>query len=351
MEVRQSLWAILAGAFLVPAFAVAQQSERYEFAQAHMGVPIRIVLYTPDEQTANKAAAAAFARIDQLDQIMSDYKPDSELIRLCRSSGPGTPMKVSRELQHVLRRSQVLSCRSDGAFDVTVGPIVRLWRRARRRKQLPDPDRLRQARALVGFRLVRLDPCNDTVELLKSGMRLDLGGIAKGYAADEALAVLRKQGLSSVLIDAGGDIVVGDPPPDKPGWRIAIASPPFLQTEPAATGHDNDRVPERILVLKNAAVATSGDTYQYVQINGTRYSHIVDPRTGIALTHPSSVTVIAPDGLTADSLASAVSVLGPDNGLDLIEATNGTATLILQRDDAGRPQVYQSKRLARYLLD
>ena len=291
--------------------------QRYKFEQIQMGVPFKIALYARDKTTANKAATAAFARIAQLNAIMSDYDSNSELMRLCRLSGPGKPVKVSRELQHVLVRSLALSKQTGGAFDVTVGPLTKLWRRAHRQKKLPDPKRLAAARQLVGHRLVRIDQRAGTAELLKQGMRLDLGGIAKGYAADEALAVLRLHGISRALIDGSGDIVVGDPPPGQHGWRIGIA--PLKPNGP----------PSRFVHLKNTSIATSGDAFQYVEIGGKRYSHIIDPKTGLGLTGRSSVTVIAADGITADSLASAVNVLGSKHGLRLIATTKHAAAMIV----------------------
>ena len=304
---------------------------RFQFSQTEMAVPIRVVLYAPDAQTANGAAQAAFDRIHQLNGILSDYDPKSELRRLCDTSGGGCAVRVSDDLWTVLSRAQALSRRSGGAFDVTVGPVVRLWRRARRREQFPPPDRLEEARKLVGYRLLELDPKGQTVKLLKSNMRLDLGGIAKGYAVDEAVKVLAKRGIRRVLIDAGGDIRLGDPPPDRPGWVIGIA-----RLKPNAP-------PSRYLWLSRVAIASSGDTWQVVKIDGRRYSHIIDPRTGLGLTDHGSVTVIAPDCTTADSLASAVSVLGPKAGLKLIEATPQTAAFIA-RAPQGKLETYESSR-------
>jgi thiamine biosynthesis lipoprotein len=234
-------------------------------------------------------------------------------------------------LWQVLARARDISERSGGAFDVTVGPIVRLWRRARRQHEFPSADRLEEARQLVGYQMVRMDPKHRSVELLKPGMRLDLGGIAKGYAIDQALLELRKHGIPRALVDAGGDAGVGNPPPDRPGWRIGIAR---LEPETA---------PNRFLCLSNCGVATSGDTFQFVELGGRRYSHIVDPRTGIGLTDHSNVTVVAPDATTADALASAISVLGPEKGMQLVEQMPGTAALILRAPE-GRLETYESCR-------
>lgn len=305
--------------------------QRHEFSQVEMAVPVRIILYAPDAPTATRVAKAAFARIHALNAVFSDYDPNSELNRLCRATAEGEPVPVSDDLWRVLARAADLSQRSDGAFDVTVGPVVRLWRRARRQQRLPSPERLTPARRLVGHRLVRLDPQNRTATLLKHGMQLDLGGIAKGYAVDAALAVLKKSGINRALVDAGGDMALGDPPPGKSGWRIGIAR------------LTADGPPTRILSLASTAVATSGDTWQFVQIGGRRYSHIVDPRTGLGLTDHSSVTVVTPDATTADALASAVSVLGPEKGLKLVEDTPGAAALIV-RAPHGKIETHQSSR-------
>src|SRR5215469_2833893 len=177
--------------------------KRFEYAEPHMGTRFGLVLYAPDEATARKARQAAFARIASLDASMSDYRQESELMRLCAKAG-GPPVRVSDDLFFVLRRAEEVSRRSGGAFDVTVGPVVRLWRRARRTERLPDPDDLRQALAVVGYEKMRLDPQAQTVQLLKPGMLLDLGGIAKGYAADEALAALKRHGVTRALVAAGG---------------------------------------------------------------------------------------------------------------------------------------------------
>ncbi|MBN2474092.1 MAG: FAD:protein FMN transferase [Pirellulales bacterium] len=296
-----------------------------------MAVPIRIVLYAPDASTATTTAEAAFARIHALNAILSDYDARSELRQLGNTATGGKTARVSNDLWQVLARARALADQSGGAFDPTVGPVVRLWRRARRNRQLPAPEAIEAARALVGYDLLRLDPDKQTVELLKPGMRLDLGGIAKGYAADEALRVLRNFGLNRALVDAGGDIVLGDPPPDQAGWHIAIA--PL----------EADGPPSRVLSLCRTAIATSGDTWQFVEIDGRRYSHIVDPRTGLGLTDHSSVTIVAPDGTAADGLASAVSVLGPQKGIELIEGMPGTAAFIVRAPD-GKLETHASRR-------
>ncbi len=285
-----------------------------------MGVPFRIVLYTTNEVHAKAAADEAFARVRQLNDRLSDYDLDSELSRLSRASGQGLATRVSEDLWRVLKEAQYWAERSGGAFDVTVGPFVNLWRRARRIQRLPEPEKLAEARARVGYTNITLDAKNRTVLLKVPEMRLDLGGIAKGYAADEALKTLCRDGIRRALVAAAGDIALGDPPPGERGWKVEIGSLDVTNAPPAL-----------FLRLANRGVATSGDVFQRLEIDGVRYSHIVDPRTGLGLTDHSLVTVLARDCMTADALATTVSVLGPEAGLRLIKNTPGPAVRILRQ--------------------
>ncbi len=307
---------------------------RFAYSEVHMGTEFRIVLYAPDAEHGAAAAHAAFDRVAQLDAALSDYRPDSELMRLCGQAG-GPPVPVSPELFEVLEHAQNLAGRSAGAFDVTVAPVVRLWRRARRNHQMPDPARLARALELVGSSNVRLDAATRSVQLLKPGMQLDLGGIAKGYAADQAIQELERHGIDRALVAASGDIVVSRPPPGEPGWSVAVAT--VDASKPGAR--------PRVLSLEHAAVSTSGDLEQFVELNGKRYSHVIDPHTGLGLVEHATVTVVAPRGITADSLATAVNVLGPERGLKLVETTEGTAALIV-RQDGDRTVSFESQRFA-----
>lgn len=263
-----------------------------------MGVPWQLTFYAENSDQAIEAAEATFARVKKLDQIMSDYDPDSELNQLCSNSRPGKAIPVSEELFQVLLFSKSLSRRTQGDFDVTVGGLTDLWRRAWRKQTLPVKKDIRAELLKVGSDKILLNRTNQTVELTTKEMQLDLGAIAKGYAADEALKVLKSLGISRALVDASGDIVAGNPPPGKSAWVVGIA--------PLKNPKANPTV---FLNLVNASVATSGDANRHIEIDGVRYSHIVDPHTGIGLTTSSSVTVIAKDGMTADALASALSLV------------------------------------------
>lgn len=269
--------------------------ERREFRELHMGVAVRVVVYAADAERARAAARAAFDRIAALEDIMSDYRPESEVRRLERR--PGSWVRVSEELFHVLARATEIAEATDGAFDVTVGPLVGLWREARRSARLPAIAALDSARALVGWRRVGLDSAGRRVRLATPGMRLDLGGIAKGYIVQQAVATLRARGCARALVEAGGDIAVGEAPPGARGWRVEVP-----------TG--DSVVRRRASALTNAVIATSGASAQFVEVNGRRYSHVVDPRTGVGLTNGLHATVIAADGAVADALATALTVLG-----------------------------------------
>ncbi len=304
--------------------------QKFEFSQPEMGVSFKLLLYAADEATANKAAQAAFARLKELNGIFSDYDPHSELSRLSATAGSGKGVPVSDPLWDVLSQSQAWSQASEGAFDITVGRIVKLWRIARRAKRMPPEDQLREALATVGYERLQLDCTSHTAVLQTEGTQLDLGGIAKGYATDAALQVLREHGCPRALVDGGGDISLGDPPPGRGGWRIGVA--PL----------DAAAEPSQFLTLANCAVATSGDAFQHVTLNGVRYSHIVNPQTGLGLSNISSVTIIAPSGATADALASAVSLLGPERGLALVEKQQGVSAFIVRPED-GRVVTCASK--------
>ncbi|HAK95340.1 MAG TPA: FAD:protein FMN transferase [Planctomycetes bacterium] len=302
---------------------------RFEFSRTVMAAPMNLVLYAADPEVASRAAEAAFARARALDAIMSDYDPASELSRLSAAAGGGF-VALSDDLWRVLVRSQELSAATEGAFDVTIGPCVALWRRARRSRELPAAEELAAARARCGHRLLVLDVERRSARLDRSGMRLDLGAIAKGYAAQEALFAIEKLGVARALVDMGGDLALGDPPPGARGWRIGVA--PL-----------RDGVPSLYLWLSRCAAATSGDVHRFVEIEGRRYSHVLDPRTGVGLTDRSCVTVVAPDAAAADALATAVSVLGPERGLALLDGKAGAAGRVVRVVD-GAEEIRESAR-------
>jgi len=287
---------------------------RYTYTQYHMGVDARLVVYAPDLPTAERACIAAFARMAALDTIMSDYRRDSELMRLCAKAG-GPPVRVSPDLFVVLRRAQEMAERTGGAFDVTAGPLITLWRKARKTGVLPEAAEIEAARKLVGWKKVVLDERARTVRLTVPGMKLDLGGIGKGYGADAAQKALKGHGIRRALVEMGGDIVVSGAPPGTEGWSIRV--PNAVDDQGPASLRFVDR-----------AISTSGDTVQFAVIGGRRYSHIVDPRTGQALTSRVQVTVTAPNGLTSDPLSKGVTILDEAKRKQLLAEYPGTTAWV-----------------------
>jgi thiamine biosynthesis lipoprotein len=283
---------------LIKAATAEDKFSSFEAVEPHMGTLIHITVHARNQQTAAIAFRAAFGRIHQLDEILSDYKPDSELNTICRTA-VGQSIKVSEDLFRVLAASQQIAVESGGAFDVTLGPVIRLWRTARSQHQLPTPESLQQAGIRCGYRKLHLNDKDRSVLLDEAGMQLDLGGIAKGYAADEALAVIKAHGIHSALVAASGDLAFSDAPPGTRGWKIGLPS-------------------SEVLELSDAAVSTSGDTEQHLETTGKRYSHVIDPVTNMGVTSGIVVTVVARRCIESDALSTAISVLGPEQGDNLL---------------------------------
>lgn len=289
-----------------------------------MGSPFRIIIESPDSTKAALAADSAFAYIAYLNSIMSDYLDGSEINRLSASSGSGKWVKVTPELFEVVRLSVQISQLTNGYFDITVGPAIQEWRRAMRRNYFPTAKTLRQKRHAIGYKAIDLDTNTQSIRLRKTKMKLDLGGIGKGYAAEKASLLLSQLGYKSAIVDAGGDLSIGNKPTSKQGWEISINS-----------GTNSDSI--QTIQLANKGIATSGANYRFIEHKGKKYSHIVNPRTGIGLRHHLRTTVIAPSATQADALSTAVSIAGirkskkmlkkfPDVQVWLLEEKEGKIT-------------------------
>ena len=290
--------------------------ERVVRTRRLMGVAWQVTLHGPPRE-AEAAAEAALEEVARLERILSDYDPESELSRLSAAAPTERPVPLSPPLADVLSRAVAIRAASDGAFDPTVGPLTTLWRQARRSGRLPSAERLAAARAAVGPATLVVEGA--TAMLNRPGMRLDLGGIGMGYAIDRALERIAEFGIAAALIDASGDVGASAPPPESEGWSVAVA--PLDPRRPTGEGGT--------IRLAHAAVTTSGDAFQAVEIGGRRYSHIVDPRTGIGVAGPAAVTVIAPDCTTADAVATAASVVGPVAGPAFVARQTGCAASFL----------------------
>lgn len=288
---------------------------KFEFTRLCMGVQTRVTVHAPSMDSAAAAAALAFDRIATAEQALSDYRPASEAMRLCdlADERAGEWLPIRGDLRQALRTAQRLAAATDGAFCVTIGPAVRLWRESRRTGQLPaEADRL-DAVARSDWTKLELDPTGCSARFHARGMRLDFGGIGKGYAAQRALEELTRNGHPRSMFALAGDIAMGDPPPGTDGWRIRV--------------HEN--LPD--LLLRNIAVSTSGDAEQVVEIAGVKYSHIVDVTTGLGFPAPRGVlvTVIAADGAIADALGTALYALPLEHAPALLAEFHAAAILII----------------------
>ena len=256
-----------------------------------MGTDFSLTFYAPSSELAARAAAAAFERVEQLNWIFSDYLEDSEVTKLSATAGSGRRIAVSNDLWYLLKYAKRLSRQSGGAFDITIGPLTKLWRRGVRQQEYPDAGKIARARALVNHRWVKLYPRQKKVKLKKPGMRLDFGGIAKGYAVDQAYEVLEQRfGITSAIIDGGGDLFIAAPPPDGSSWEIKNINSTSISAQ------------------HYRAMASSGDTYRYLQWQGKRYSHILEPSSGLGKVDSSVITVIASNTTLADALATTFTV-------------------------------------------
>lgn len=268
-----------------------------------MGTMFRlsVVAAVEQESAVEEAVSAAFDRLKALNAVYSDYEPNSEINRL--TAAAPQPWTASPDLWRLTTRALELAAATEGAFDPACGRLTRLWRSTRQRGKLPAPERLQTELAGSGWRGVELRAEEGLIQLRSPGLLFDFGGIAKGFAADEMLCLLRERGFESALVQAGGDTAAGTPPPGEPGWRVTLH-----------TGLEETELEPVKIELAGQAVSTSGDLHQHMEIEGRRYSHIIDPRTGLGLTRRIACSVIAADAATSDALATAFCVLGPEQG-------------------------------------
>jgi FAD:protein FMN transferase len=285
------------GLFLFLSLQLSAQ-KRFEFSHPQMGTIFRVVVYASDSLSAKNAVQKSFVRLDELNLTLSDYREDSEVNTLCRTAGSGQYIKISPDLWNILQESVKAAKLSDGNFDVTIGPLTQLWRRMKRQKQLPMPTQISEARTKIGIEKIVFNKEIKSVMLETKGMRLDFGGIGKGFAEDEMMKILQQNSIKSALIEAGGNIIVSNSPTDSPkGWEIFINNEKYF--------------------LKNCGVSTSGDAYQFVEIDGKKYAHILDPKTGIGYAKPHQISVIAKDGTTSDWISTALYLMHKEKGKKL----------------------------------
>ena len=290
----------LSAALLASSLAAApQELQKYTYEQVHFGnIPVELTFYAADEKVGFEAALAAFQRVKELAAAMSDYEldPPSALNRIAAEAP--RPVPVPKELFAALQRAVELHAITGGAFDVTAKPFVQLWRTSRKVGALPPKHRIENARRYVDISSLALDQQARTAALTKQGMWLDLGGLAKGLIGDEVVSLFKRRGISRCRYRAGGDMVFGDAPPGTEGWRVVV---PDLQKN----GPEGEPAAPLSFLAANSAASVSGDVYRYVEIDGVRYAHVVDPRTGLGVTTRRVTCVRGRRGVDTDPLATA----------------------------------------------
>lgn len=308
-----------------------------------MGTFSRVVVLAPQGRTARQAAFKVYKHQQWLEDLMSTHRDYTEL-SLVNEQAYGTPVHVSPETMEVLQRAIDISRLSEGEFDITIAPVLDVWKQAADTNSPPTEEALNAARAKVGWQNLRLDPNALTVEFLIPGMKLDVGGIAKGYAIDQSIELLKEAGAIGGMVDIGGDIRCFGKSPEHETWRIALQDPNV-----EADDMSSDKM-LTVLAFTDCAVATSGHYRRYALIDGVKVSHIINPQTGKDQQGSASTTIIAPDATTADGLATAVSLLGPDRGLALINRLEDIEALIVLEKPDG-PEMLMSTGMSSYLLN
>jgi FAD:protein FMN transferase len=316
MQLIKRLFQLIIVSLLFFGSGYAARAEKSEWSRPFMGTFFHITIYSSSRDDAEKAVYRAFDRIEKLEETLSFYRDNSELNQLVKNAGSEAVI-AGPDLFEVLESALYWSRQTGGAFDCTIRPLITLWHTRGQEGVLVSSAEIAEAREHLGFNKVLLNPRLHSVRLLAPGMQLDLGGIAKGFSADKALESLKQDGIRIALIDAGGDLRMGDPPPGRKGWLVTL---------------DNSGCGPSRLELADAAIATSGDKYKFYEVGGIRYSHIVDPKTGMGMTGHRQVTVITGDAETADALATALSVMKIEDGLELINSLDNTEALIRVMD-------------------
>jgi len=292
-----------------------------------MGCDFELIVVAPNKKAAASLLWEGVAEITRIERLLTTFSPDSQTSLINRHAAK-EPIPVDTELYGLIQRSLHLSAITQGAFDISAGALSRLFRFKERVPRLPEKDQLTAALGCTGYRHIRLLPGN-RIRLALPGMRISFNAIGKGYAADRVRSLWQAKGVTSGVINASGDLTAWGQQPDGRPWKIGIADP------------DNPAKPLFCLGVAQTSVATSGNYEQYFEIDGTRYSHNIDPRSGMPVSHTKSVTIISPSAELSDALATAVTVMGHGSGLHLIDQLPETHAIVI---DASH-RVFTSKNI------
>src|SRR5688572_4475011 len=319
---------------LLSPFTLSAQLKRFEFSENKMGSSLNIIFYHTDSAEAILLAKKCFLIVDSLNNVFSDYSSESEVGKLALQTNQ-PEIKVSDELFLMIIRSKDAWKRSGKTFDITIGTLSQLWRKAKKENRFPSEAEIKAAKDLTGFKNLIINESSKTISFKKPGIRFDFGGIVPGYAAQRVLDFLKTKNINIALVDASGDIVMADSPPGKDGWTIGINLP-----------ENENEIWDKKLELKNFAVSTSGDVYRYTIHNDKKYSHIINPKTGYGVTSQRNVTVITKYGADADWLATACSILPIKKALALAKKEHAGILIATLKDE--KITIYKSKSFDKY---
>jgi len=315
-------------------FTVSAQLKRFQFSENKMGSSFNLIFYHTDSAEAIVIAKESFLIVDSLNNIFSDFSSESEVGKLALQKNL-TDIKVSDELFAMIVRSKNVWERSGKTFDITIGAITQLWRKAKKENRFPSEAEIKAAKDITGFKNLTINECSKTISFKKPGIRFDFGGIVPGYAAQKVIDFLKTKNINIALADASGDIVMGDAAPGKDGWTIGINLP-----------ENENEIWDKKLELKNFAVSTSGDVYRYTIHKGVKYSHIIDPGTGYGVTSQRNVTVITKYGADADWLATACSILPIKKALALAKKEHAAIMIATLKDE--KITIHKSESFDKY---
>jgi thiamine biosynthesis lipoprotein len=294
-----------------------------------MDTLVTITVVSDSKDTAEKAIDTAFSEIEYLEKLSNQYSPDSEITHINRNAGI-SEVKVSHDILKLLEKALYVSENTEGAFDVTIGPVIALY--DFHKKIRPDNDMIKKNLSLVNYRDIIINTDKSTIFLKKKGMLIDLGGIAKGYAADKAAETLKKQGVRAGLVAVAGDIKAFGLKPDGKPWKIGIRNP-------EARDKENDIM--ATIELEDMAISTSGDYERFFLSSGKRYHHLLNPKTGLSAQECRSVSIITKEGAFTDAFATGIFILGPKHGLKVLEKLGFEGMII---DNQGKSHLTQGIR-------
>lgn len=302
-----------------------------------MGTTLEIKVFCKDQSVCDKAIAEAHEEVKRLDHIFSNYKTDSVLSKFHSVADEGK-YKVPKVFIKLIELSIEYSYVTGGAFDITVAKLVDVWKASQERNKVPTENEINEALRCVGYEKIKLYPSSSEIELDPPCVRLDFGGIGKGYAVDKVVEILNKHGIKRGIVNFSGNMFAMNPPPDSDGWDIGIRNPRV------------EFAPITMVRIRNMSISTSGDYERYLLIEGKSYSHIINPKNGMPISSVPSVTVLSKSATSADALSTALTVIGHSQSLNMLKNMPAIEALIIREID-GNITLQRSKGFSKYEID